>query len=698
MGWYYDNLNDNLDIEQIDDVLWDEDHQARDEDPFRMPGDESFWKGQQTKKEKHSSPGTLQSWVVGILSGGDEVWLQAYLDSPMFELARESLRSSSGLDMRWLVAGYIAYRTGAKTIPFMYNLIKSYGTSSVTIDARETWTCKAVLEFCSRYQPSWVSGASIFGRHEVLRGTGQYEPKPLGIKTFLWHEKTLMMVESLCAFKDNADEEGKQGSKSYGRMHIRCFGSSDEPIKKFIEASVQYKRSNRWLDITIITAGADGNTAETKKSRKRPLSTMDLDPELVNDVQNDIEEYFHESSQKFYESAGTSYRRGYLFHGPPGSGKTSLSVALASHVNVPLVIIKPQDMNDADLELAFDSLPERCIALLEDIDCASIDTNRTSSRPSAKPEGDSQVICYDEVADMIKFALEQQTHADNSRKLGPKNRKNSDESNSKEKKLAPSPQLGSVAPKKITLSGLLNVIDGAGAKEGRLVIFTTNAPKSLDPALYRAGRVDRRFGIGFCTKATVEMTFRRIFASDPRSQFTTVAIDRFAKGFAAQFPSKSKITTAFLANYCAGYRKQPDKAVQEFAGWLRKFKSGQDAFEYDINDDVPEDDGDIFDEIEPLDHSLYQLRLEDYQVERIKATTMEDALGASNSWLEYVNRLLFTPKRVEGVHDTNLLYARFCDVSLPEIRSTDSGQISGQGKDKISLLHNFPFTSFESRT
>src|SRR4051794_31141594 len=69
-------------------------------------------------------------------------------------------------------------------------------------------------------------------------------------------------------------------------------------------------------------------------------------------------------------------------------------------------------------------------------------------------------------------------------------------------------------PKKVTLSGLLNVIDGTTAAEGRLLIMTTNHLEQLDKALLRKGRVDRQFEIGYATKITAELMFNRIFGQD----------------------------------------------------------------------------------------------------------------------------------------------------------------------------------------
>ena len=42
----------------------------------------------------------------------------------------------------------------------------------------------------------------------------------------------------------------------------------------------------------------------------------------------------------------------------------------------------------------------------------------------------------------------------------------------------------------LTLSGLLNIVDGVGAGEGRIMVATTNYYDRLDEALIRPGRID----------------------------------------------------------------------------------------------------------------------------------------------------------------------------------------------------------------
>jgi hypothetical protein len=55
----------------------------------------------------------------------------------------------------------------------------------------------------------------------------------------------------------------------------------------------------------------------------------------------------------------------------------------------------------------------------------------------------------------------------------------------------------------ITLSDLLNVLDGSVESPGRIIIFTTNHPERIDPALLRPGRVDLQIHFDMASRQVI---------------------------------------------------------------------------------------------------------------------------------------------------------------------------------------------------
>jgi chaperone BCS1 len=164
-------------------------------------------------------------------------------------------------------------------------------------------------------------------------------------------------------------------------------------------------------------------------------------------------------SRQRYQRLGVPYHRGYLFYGPPGTGKTSLVSALGCHFGLSIYVVKLAEFNDRSLTNAVSRIPFRSIVLFEDIDCAKSRESRTaksSSSGEAKDEGSALT-------------------------LG------------------------------VTLSGLLNVLDGFHAPTGALYVMTTNHISKLDQALLRPGRIDYRLYLGKASDEQKVELYRRFF-------------------------------------------------------------------------------------------------------------------------------------------------------------------------------------------
>lgn len=66
-------------------------------------------------------------------------------------------------------------------------------------------------------------------------------------------------------------------------------------------------------------------------------------------------------------------------------------------------------------------------------------------------------------------------------------------------------------PDALSLSGLLNVLDGVVDTPGRIVILTSNCPTMLDPALIRPGRVDKQLMLGYMEPEDVASMLEHYF-------------------------------------------------------------------------------------------------------------------------------------------------------------------------------------------
>ena len=123
--------------------------------------------------------------------------------------------------------------------------------------------------------------------------------------------------------------------------------------------------------------------------RKRPLKSVVLDDGISEKIENDVKAFL--DRRQWYADRGIipsycprhpnpngglypgiPYRRGYLLHGPPGSGKSSFIQALAGSLGYDICLLNLSERGLADDKLfhLLSNAPERSIILMEDVDAA----------------------------------------------------------------------------------------------------------------------------------------------------------------------------------------------------------------------------------------------------------------------------------------------------------------------------------------
>ncbi|KAH8772428.1 P-loop containing nucleoside triphosphate hydrolase protein [Hyaloscypha sp. PMI_1271] len=109
---------------------------------------------------------------------------------------------------------------------------------------------------------------------------------------------------------------------------------------------------------------------------------------------------------------------------------------------------------------------------------------------------------------------------------------------------------------KLSLSALLNVIDGIGLQEGRILIMTTNHITRLDEALIRPGRVDKKVELGLADNIMTADLFCLVFKP-------------LAKEFAGNVP-ELKFSPAEIFSFLLEHRKSPEEAISNVEKLISK--------------------------------------------------------------------------------------------------------------------------------
>jgi len=121
---------------------------------------------------------------------------------------------------------------------------------------------------------------------------------------------------------------------------------------------------------------------------------------------------------------------------------------------------------------------------------------------------------------------------------------------------------------RLTMSGVLNALDGVAAQEGRLVFMTTNHVERLDAALIRPGRCDVKVEIGLISKQQGYELFKKFFPQSPHD---------LASRFRDSLPS-GRLSVSHVQSHLFLHRNNALDAIQS----LPQFLAAVEAFDQSI--------------------------------------------------------------------------------------------------------------------
>ena len=339
--------------------------------------------------------------------------------SSVLEYVRSAFQNpvSSGIGLT-AIGGAVFYELKSVPSRVLYFLGKMF-VSSITIDS----TADSFEKF-----DRWISKklSNRFNKSLQILPSQNYDESDYlshSTGTFYFMDGLRVIKAHRKREKTNGGYDGKPLVIDSISIHTLSFTNS---YFKFLANEIVNSQQSVEKFVYVLKNGYWSKKEKVSEYNKRNIIMKDG---LFDDITYDIKKFI--DSKDWYMEMGIPYHRGYLLSGPPGTGKTSFGIAVASKLSLNLYVINLESVSsDESLVEEVLNTQKNSLIVIEDIDCCEATNTRSSNASPRSKTG-------------------------------------------------------------VSMTALLNVLDGVYTPSGAIFILTTNYPERIDSALIRPGRCDR---------------------------------------------------------------------------------------------------------------------------------------------------------------------------------------------------------------
>lgn len=255
----------------------------------------------------------------------------------------------------------------------------------------------------------------------------------------------------LCWFKQSKLEQKLNSGNNYS-INISCLTRNTKLVQELLSSIIfDIKQDNSVLRVAAWNSG-QRNYSGFLKLPKRPIDSVIMNADDKQKILDTIDDF--RVSRDWYIKRGLPYKLTFVLHGLPGTGKTSIVKAIASLYDYNIYTINISTCTDIDFANAFKVEYEQSIILIEDIDACKSTMSRFDDGKDSDDDSDGAVGA------MRTFTT-------------------------------------------VSLTTILNTLDGVMQLNNCIVFITTNQIDKLDDAMIRKGRVDYIIELGKLTDTEV---------------------------------------------------------------------------------------------------------------------------------------------------------------------------------------------------